>query len=163
MDSTFDWSVIDKSTVTFFTDGSCYPNPNGKGGWAYVGMWKEYYREASGHLPNTTNNQAELTAVLMALQSVKRKNLPILIITDSQYVYRSFTFWIDGWRRAGWTTALGQEVSNKDLMQTILDVMSLRSGGVEFRWMKGHTKEQTPYTKFNARADELASYARKNS
>ena len=158
-----DWLEIEPETVTIFTDGSCYPNPNGKGGWAFVGMWQSHYKESSGHLTNTTNNQAELTAVLMALQSVKRRSLPILIITDSQYVYRSFTFWIEGWRRQGWTTALGQEVSNKDLIQSILDVVAQRSGGVQFRWTKGHTKSSGIYAKFNARADELASYARKNS
>ena len=157
-----DWLEIDSDIVTVFTDGSCYPNPNGKGGWSFVGMWKQHYHEASGHLPSTTNNQAELTAVLQALRAIKRTSLPLLLITDSKYVYHTFTVWVSGWERHGWTNSVGQDVANKELIQIILAEITKRSGSVDFRWMKGHTKGNTSYTKFNARADELASYARKN-
>lgn len=40
----------------------------------------------SGALPHTTNNRAELQAVIFALGALKRKGLTVELITDSQYV-----------------------------------------------------------------------------
>ena len=40
----------------------------------------------SGALPQTTNNRAELQAVIFALAALKRKGLEVKLITDSQYV-----------------------------------------------------------------------------
>ena len=162
MDLPFVLGEIDPEVVTLFTDGSCYPNPNGKGGWAYGGMWREHYSEKSGHLPSTTNNQAELVAVQMALQSVDRLDLPMCIVTDSQYVYKAFRMWIPIWKECDWLTAIGETVANAVLIRSILELIETRTEKVDFKWTKGHTKAATPFAQFNARADELASGARRN-
>lgn len=70
--------------IEVYTDGACRGNP-GPGGIAVVLRYKNLVRVYTEHLPNTTNNIAELTAILRALQLVKRKDLPIVIYTDSQY------------------------------------------------------------------------------
>ena len=56
--------------VTIYTDGACSGNP-GAGGWGAVLFYKGAMKEISGYNPNTTNNQMELTAAIMALEKLK--------------------------------------------------------------------------------------------
>ena len=52
----------------------------------------------------TTNNRMELTAVIEALDSLKR-TCDVVIYTDSEYVRKGITEWIHGWKQRGWKTA----------------------------------------------------------
>lgn len=124
--------------LTVATDGSALGNP-GPGAWAWaaeppggVGVPRVW---AAGALPHTTNNAAELHALLEVLTSVPA-HLPLLVLVDSTYVRDAATKWRFGWRRRGWVTAAGTPVKNKELMQQI-DVL-LDQRDVEFRWVKAH-------------------------
>jgi len=152
---------IDPDVVTIFTDGSCYPNPNGKGGWGFVALYRDIVREGSGHLPRTTTNVAELTAVREALRVTKVDAPPILIITDSQYTFRSFSLWRTLWEKHDWRNSVGDEIANRKLIMEIIELIDARQR-VEFRWMKGHQKGSSPWVNFNNWADRLAGEARKN-
>ena len=58
--------------VVIYTDGACKGNP-GPGGW---GAWLksgDHEKELWGGEPKTTNNRMELTAVIQALASLKRR------------------------------------------------------------------------------------------
>ena len=86
-----------------YTDGACRGNP-GPGGW---GAWLksgEHEKELFGGEPLTTNNRMELTAVIEALASLKRR-CKVTIYTDSAYVKDGITSWIHGWKARGWKTA----------------------------------------------------------
>jgi ribonuclease HI len=143
--------VSDKEIV-IYTDGACSGNP-GPGGWAAILLWNGHEKEISGYEPDTTNNRMELRAVIEALKALKKKNIPIRIVTDSQYVKNAFTEgWLDKWVRKGWTRGKKEPVKNKELWQELL---RLTEGlNVRWSWTKGHSTN--PY---NNRCDHKARMA----
>ena len=86
--------------VIAYTDGGCSGNQNAEnfGGWGAVlvgvGAFdgKEKQRvELYGSAINTTNNIMELTGAIRALQNIKRKDLPVEVHVDSNYVLQGIT------------------------------------------------------------------------
>lgn len=70
-----------------------------------------------------TNQRAELTGVIRALQLVRARGLPykqIQIFTDSTYAVQGVAEWIPKWRTNGYRTAQNKPVRNADLFK-ILD------------------------------------------
>ena len=133
--------------VTIYTDGACKGNP-GPGGW---GAWLAsdgHEKELCGGEPLTTNNRMELTAVIEALASLKRR-CTVTLYTDSQYVRKGITEWMRGWKARGWRTADGSPVKNLDLWQKLEQTAALHE--VDWRWVKGHAGDPG-----NERADALA-------
>lgn len=134
--------------VEIWTDGGCKPNP-GPGGWAAVLKYGEHVRELSGAEAATTNNRMELTAVIRALEALKRP-VRVRVHTDSTYVQQGISSWIHGWKRNGWKTKSKDPVKNADLWQA-LDAAAARHD-VEWLWVKGHAGHEG-----NERADALAN------
>ncbi len=91
------------ASVTIYTDGACKGNP-GPGGWGALLVSGTRRKEIFGGEPATTNNRMELTAVIRALESLKR-GCDVDVYTDSQYVKNGIESWIHGWKRNGWRTA----------------------------------------------------------
>jgi len=145
-----------KQRMKIFTDGGCTGNP-GPGGWAALILVDEDDPvELSGGDPSTTNNRMELTAVIEALQHISLRygvNTPVEIHTDSQYVQKGISQWMNGWIAKGWKTAAGKPVKNKDLWLTLRE---LDTGmDVKWYWVKGHSGNQ-----WNERCDELVAAQR---
>ena len=59
--------------VVIYTDGACKGNP-GPGGWGALLRHGTRERELFGGELLTTNNRMELTAVIHALASIKRRS-----------------------------------------------------------------------------------------
>lgn len=137
-----------EQTIEIFTDGACKGNP-GKGGWGALLVYGDHEKELFGGEAETTNNRMELTAVIRALESLKRP-CKIRLHTDSQYVQKGISEWITGWKRRGWRTADNKPVKNKDLWQE-LDVLAAKHE-IEWLWVKGHAGHDG-----NERADGLAN------
>ena len=134
--------------IVIYADGACKGNP-GPGGWgAWISMG-EHSKEFCGGEPVTTNNRMELTAVIRALQALKRA-CHVRIYTDSVYVQKGMTEWIDGWKKRGWRTADKKPVKNDDLWQE-LDAIA-QQHTIEWLWVKGHAGDPG-----NERADALAN------
>ncbi len=133
--------------VDIFTDGACSGNP-GPGGWGVVLRMGSHEKEFFGGDPATTNNRMELTAVIRALEALKRP-VTARVHTDSQYVQKGISEWIHVWKRRGWKTADRQPVKNDDLWRE-LDTLSSRHR-IEWHWVKGHAGHPE-----NERADRLA-------
>ncbi len=93
----------------------------------------------------------ELTAAVMALQSLKRP-CKVSLTTDSQYVRKGITEWIHGWKKKGWKNAAKKPVKNADLWQA-LDKAS-EAHEVEWHWVKGHSGHRE-----NEIVDQLANDA----
>ncbi len=70
--------------IIIYTDGACTGNP-GPAGAGIVLIFDQHRKEISYPLGQATNNIAELTAIKMALESLKVSHLPIKLHTDSQY------------------------------------------------------------------------------
>lgn len=139
------------SQVTLYTDGACSGNP-GPGGWACVLLYNELKRRISGYESHTTNNKMELMGVISGLESLTRP-MPVLIITDSQYVKNAFTAgWLDNWQKNGWKTKSGDPVKNQDLWLKLS--LLQRKHNLFWQWVKGHSGNE-----YNDMCDELARNA----
>jgi ribonuclease HI len=138
-----------------YTDGGCEPNP-GPGGWGAIIRWGDQEWVLSGNDRDTTNNRMELHAAAAALALLAGLIGPcrVRIHTDSQYVRRGMTEWIDGWQRNGWMTTSKEPVKNQDLWQALLRLT--RTHEVDWHWLKGHAGHP-----LNERADRLATDARR--
>jgi len=133
--------------VEIFTDGACSGNP-GPGGWGVLLRWRGHEKELHGGEPETTNNRMELMAAIRGLEALKPGGRASLY-TDSTYVQKGITEWINGWKTNGWRTAAKKPVKNKDLWQE-LDA-ALEGHEIDWHWVKGHAGHAE-----NERADELA-------
>ena len=106
-------------------------------------------KELWGGETATTNNRMELTAVIRALEALKRPAC-LCVHTDSQYVQKGISTWIHGWKRNGWKTSDKKPVKNADLWQT-LDALA-QGHDIRWVWVKGHAGNPG-----NERADRLAN------
>ena len=120
--------------VTIYTDGACSGNP-GPAGWAAILMCGEHQKEVVGGAAESTNNRAEIMAVVTGLEALKFA-CQVTIHTDSQYVIGALSL---GWKRK----------ANHDLLAQA-DAL-LAKHDVTFVKVKGH--DGNP---LNERCDQLA-------
>lgn len=130
-----------------WTDGACEPNPG-------PGAWGAYWRgrdgkdvELSGFDAKTTNQRMEMMGPIVALEKIEVRG-PLLVLSDSQYVVKGITRWINTWKLNGWLTKYKQPVKNQELWER-LD--AARSDRVGFKWVRGHAGDPG-----NERADFIA-------
>ena len=139
--------------VTVYTDGACSGNP-GPGGWGAILVSGAHRKEISGGDPDTTNNRMELTAAIEALRALNGKP-NVDLFTDSTYVKKGITEWIESWKGNGWRRRSGKRllpVKNEDLWRALDRLAADHS--VTFHWVEGHAGDVE-----NERADELARQA----
>lgn len=136
------------SGVILYTDGACKGNP-GPGGWGVLVVAGDTEMELFGGELATTNNRMELTAVIEALGALTRP-CRVLLHTDSQYVQKGITEWIEGWKARGWKTASREPVKNADLWKKLDEIV--RTHHIDWIWVKGHSGHEG-----NERADALAN------
>jgi ribonuclease HI len=134
--------------VAIYTDGACKGNP-GPGGWGALLRYRGRERELYGGEAATTNNRMELTAVIRALETLKRRSA-VAVYTDSRYVKNGIETWIHTWKRNGWRTSDRKSVKNADLWLELERLAGEHD--IEWHWVKGHAD-----TEGNHRADELAN------
>lgn len=140
--------MSDSSVVEIYADGACKGNP-GPGGW---GAWLSiagHEKDLCGGELNTTNNRMELTAVIRALEALKRE-CKVKIYTDSVYVQKGITEWVHGWKARNWTTSDKKPVKNVDLWKNLDRLVQQHQ--IEWIWVKGHAGNAG-----NERADALAN------
>jgi ribonuclease HI len=139
-----------EDAVEIFTDGACRGNP-GPGGWAALLRFKGTKKVMSGATAMTTNNRMEMTAAIMALE-VLRRPCKVRISTDSQYLMKGMTEWLNNWKKRNWRTAQNTPVKNEDLWRR-LDAASGRHQ-VKWYWVRGHNSHEE-----NEMVDALARKA----
>ncbi|HWZ61707.1 MAG TPA: ribonuclease HI [Steroidobacteraceae bacterium] len=136
--------------MEIYTDGACRGNP-GPGGWAALLIRGPRERELHGAEAQTTNNRMELTAVIRALEALKRP-VEARVYTDSEYVRRGISEWLSAWKARGWRTADRKPVKNQDLWQQLEAVAAPHR--IEWHWVPGHAGVPG-----NERVDRLANEA----
>jgi ribonuclease HI len=134
--------------VDVYTDGACKGNP-GVGGWGALLQSGPRVRELYGGESFSTNNRMELTAVIRALEALKRP-CRVRIHTDSKYVQLGISNWINAWKKNGWRTADKKPVKNAELWRRLDELAALHE--IQWLWVKGHADNVG-----NVRADELAN------
>src|SRR5579872_1690466 len=141
---------IMSQAVVIYADGACRGNP-GPGGWAATLSFGDVEKELAGAEPQTTNNRMELTAVIRALEALKRP-VQANIYTDSEYVRRGIMEWVANWKARGWKTADRKPVKNQDLWQRLDELAAGHT--IEWHWVRGHSGVPG-----NERVDQLANQA----
>lgn len=141
---------MEGSIVEIYTDGACSGNP-GPGGLGIVMKYKEQRKELAYGFRLTTNNRMELIAIIVALESLKKEHLNVVVYSDSKYVIDSINLgWVYGWVKKGFAGK-----ANTDLWKRFLIIQ--KKHHIKFIWVKGHASN-----KENNRCDELAVAASKN-
>lgn len=172
--------------LKIWTDGSSLANGQA-GAVAGVGVYFGPLdgRNVSEALSGTrqTNQRAELTAILRALE-VAPKDRRVVIISDSNYAIKCATEWFQKWRTNNWQNSAKKPVENRDLVTKIIEVLEERqrmnrhrkvyeddgvageekqcwehgAASVKFVWVKGHAKDEG-----NEAADGLATDAARHA
>lgn len=142
---------LDQHGTIAYTDGACLKNPGGPAGWSAL-FWAAVDQvdgkitegaacfERYGHIPRsptTTNNRAEIAAILAVL-SIAPPTLPLKIYSDSEYTIKV-------------ATGEYQMKANTDLWELYRQLLSYRRQPPLFEWVRGHAGQV-----HNERADELA-------
>ncbi len=134
--------------TTIFTDGSSRGNP-GPGGWGSLIISSEKVVELGGREAMTTNNRMEMMSAIEALKSIDSSD-PITLYSDSQYVIKGITEWIQGWIAKGWRNSQKKAVLNRDLWEELLKASQNKE--IMWKFVKGHAD-----TAGNIRCDEIAT------
>ncbi len=134
--------------VEIYTDGACKGNP-GVGGWGALLRCGEVEKEISGGELSTTNNRMELTAVIRALEALKRSSR-LKLHTDSLYVKQGVCEWLRDWKKREWLTSGKKPVKNADLWRRLDELVQKHE--IEWVWVRGHSGHDD-----NERADALAN------
>ena len=128
------------NTIVIYTDGGADPNP-GEAASGVVLLFGHHALEIWEYLGKSTNNIAELTAILRALQNVKNKDVPILLYSDSAY-------------SIGVLTGRMKPKTNLDLIAEIRSEMA-RCRSLQLLKVQAHVGIE-----HNERVDRLVAYAR---
>ena len=140
------------SEVQLFTDGACSGNP-GPGGWAFILRHRKSGKELvrSGGLPETTNNQMEMLAVIEGLSALKRPT-SVELVSDSTYVLKGIAEWMPTWKKNGWRrreSGHWKPVKNVELWQQLDELIAMHT--MEYTHVRGHAGHRE-----NERCDRLA-------
>ncbi len=132
--------------TTYYTDGSCSPNP-GPGGFAVI---KNNKPHILGKDADSTNIRMEGKALIAAMTDAGQQECTIY--TDSEFWINVITVWAPGWEKNGWKKKTGA-IKNLDLVQEALAVY--RNSKAKLVWVKAHATDEG-----NIMADEWANRAR---
>ena len=139
--------------VEIYADGACSGNP-GVGGFGAILRSGNKVLEVSGCEKLTTNNRMELLGVISALEKLK-KPCRVRVTTDSNYIVKGMTEWIEGWKEKNWKNSQKKDVLNRDLWERLLKASGPHD--IEWVWVKGHNGHPE-----NERCDQLARDEIKN-
>ncbi|WFD44837.1 ribonuclease H [Malassezia psittaci] len=130
-------------SLTVYTDGSSRGNGRVGAVAGYGVYWanpKYHHLNLAKRLsgPIQTNNRAELTAILRAIETCPEPDTPLRIFTDSQYAMNAVTKWIPNWQKNHWKTSTGANVQNQDLMMALYDAFTQRVPRPTIVYVRAH-------------------------
>ncbi len=135
---------MENTKIEIYTDGSCLGNP-GPGGWGVLISYNGQEVELSGGEKDTTNNRMEMTAIIKALEWIRKDSgisqdeLPkhkVSLHSDSNLIIQTLN---QGWKKK----------ANTDLWA---EIDKLRAWlNIDWCWVKAHANSEK-----NNRVDTLA-------
>ena len=136
--------------ITYYTDGSCEPNP-GAGGFAVIKDMKPAVLGGELGGRTTTNIRMEGFAIIAALKDAAGRECKIY--TDSEFWIKVITIWSLGWEKNNWKKK-GGEIKNLDIVREVCPLY--RASKARLVWVRGHNLDPG-----NELADQWANEARK--
>jgi len=136
--------------ITYYTDGSCEPNP-GAGGFAVIRDMKPHILGGEPAGGVTTNIRMEGFAIMAALKDAAGE--PCRIHSDSEFWINVITKWSIAWEKNGWRKK-GGDIKNLDIVREVCPLY--RASQAELIWVRGHNDDPG-----NELADHWANEARK--
>ena len=118
------WNILDDE-IYLFTDGSSRKSKEhfNSGVGVYIGFQCNNIKEQYN---NKTNNQCELMAMDYAFKLIVRyyrelaeMGKVIKIVSDSEYTIKACSVWLSAWKKNNWKTAKGDDVKNKEIIESI--------------------------------------------
>lgn len=106
----------DRANVTMTISGACSGNP-GPGGYAALLRFGKQKKEIYGGNPRTTNNGMEVTALLKAVEMLK-KPCTITVRTNCQFVIRCIAN-AKEYAENDWTKKTGAKVAHYDIWKQL--------------------------------------------
>ena len=87
--------------------------------------------------PQTTNNKMALAGAIATLEWIRRqwKHARVVYVSDSQYLVKGMTEWVQGWEARGWKRK-GGALENQELWQKL--VQAAAAHHIAWRWIEGH-------------------------
>lgn len=134
--------------VEIHCDGS--GQTSGPGGYGVILRYGEHEKELSGFEPEATSQRMELLAAIRGLEALNGPKT-VRVYSDSQYLVRGMSLWVQGWIRKGRLYTPGALV-NQDLWQELVSLAAKHK--VSWEWLRGHAGHP-----FNERCDRLAKRA----
>jgi ribonuclease HI len=126
------------------------------GGWAFIIQSDEgLIAQDAGWIPETTNNQMEIIAIIEGLKSFGKRFSHVFVYSDSAYVVNTMNNkWWEEWQKNNWKKHDGKPTPNKEQWQELIALVGKHD--VEFVKVKAHDGDT-----LNERCDKLAKEARK--
>jgi ribonuclease HI len=149
-----------KNTLYVYTDGSCINNGS-KNAKAGIGIFfsKKDERNVSRELigENLTNNIAELTAIIDAINIIKKEPIKNkIIVTDSEYAIKCATNYGKKLEANGWLTTTKKETPpNVELVKEIYRLTNKYN--IQYQHVDAHTGLKDRHSIGNENADLLAN------
>lgn len=163
--------------INIYTDGSCVNNGK-ENALAGLGIYIRFVDESDNYIEDSdiyiseavpsemkqTNNVGELYAIIRTFEcleeygietkreiNTKKEEFPITVYTDSKYCINclnnfGFKCHIGGWRK---------DIPNKELVKRAFTEM-MKHKSIEYKYIKGHSKNTDEHSYGNNIADELA-------
>lgn len=121
---------------------------------------------------DVTNNQMELQGFIEGVKYIKHKlkmshadyMIHLTVVSDSQYLIKGCSEWLNNWKRNGWKDSSKKPIKNMDTWKLIDKLINSSNNNIifEFKWVRGHkgksvTMEEDPDSYFNEMCDTLLS------
>lgn len=144
--------------IQIYTDGACDPNPGATGSGLVIYEYGKLTTLKYGyHVPNGTNNTAELVALREAIKLAHdyiEKGQPVEILSDSDYSLKAVFVWSRGWEKKNWTKGGSAPIQNLELIKECYGLSRSLIGKVQMTHVKAHSG-----TEGNELADRLSVQA----
>ena len=131
-----------------FTDGSCRANGNGGVGVVWLKNGEKVYEYSKGY-KNVTNNIMELSAIYVALCSIKKEIDSLEIVSDSEYALGCIF-------NPKWNPKKNQKLITR-IKKQLEVTQKLIKEPIKYRHIYGHQKEGNEDIIWNNYCDKLAA------
>lgn len=151
--SCIEQKAVGRAPITIFCDGAS-DNP-GFGSYGFIISDGKTVVEGGGTEVDSTCNRAETLAAIAALTKLGNTEGDVTLYSDSEFVVKGISGWMERWKRDGWKLRKGERLKNPDLwvrLDRLLEARKMLGYSLKADYVPGHAGING-----NERADAIAS------